>query len=394
MATANIFLDMRRKNKNGMYPLKIRIVHKNGNVCINMGKSLPSECWVMGKNGMQISSDFSGYKTLNRDILYNVAQVRKILDELAEKGKLNVMSAADIKNYILKDSGKDQSCISFLFYFKKFAESRNAAGTRSIYFDTYKKIKKYAGEFLSFEDITVKWLEDFNIFLTKSGYSINTKAIDERNIRAVLKSAIRAEITDMKDPFAKYKIKCRYESQTMPLTLEQLRKIRDFKTDSACIQFARDVFMISFYLIGINVSDLYNLKKAERVKYIRNKTGMPANIMIQPEVEKFINKLPDEYMFNFRSRYSSVDTFKFLVNKYLKVIGKEIGEPKLILYHTRHTWSAIAASLGIEEKTIARALTHQVKGVTNIYTRFDNRKIDEANRKVLDFLNEDINKIN
>lgn len=389
MATATIFLDKRRANKNGTYPLKIRIVHKNENVCLNMNKNIPDECWTMGKNGMQISSDFPNYKALNSDILYNVAKIRKIIDNLTQSGKINRMNASDIKKYVLKSAGKEQTEYSFLTYFKKFAESRNAEGTQKIYLDTYKKIEKYTGDFLEFEDITVSWLEDFNTYLIKKGYSINTRAIDERNIRAVIKSAIRAEITNMPDPFTRYKIKCRYESATMPLTVEQIRKIRDFKTDKKHLEFARDVFMISFYLIGINVSDLYNLKKGDRVKYIRNKTNMPANIALQPEAKVYVKKYADEhYMFSFRSVYSSLDTFKYMINKHLKTIGKQIGEPSLILYHARHTWASLAAFLNIEEKTIARALTHQVKNVTNIYTRFDNSKIDKANRQVIDFVNQ------
>lgn len=388
MATATIFLDKRHVNKNGTYPLKIRIIHKNGNVCLNMNKSIPAECWIMGKNGMQISQDFPNYKTLNNDILYNLAQVRKILENLTESGKINKMNAPDIKKYILKGIGKESSECSFLSYFKKFADSRNAEGTRNVYRDTYKKIEKYAGDLLEFEDITVIWLENFNTYLTKMGYSINTKSIHERNIRAVIKSAIRAEITNIRDPFMRYKIKHRYESKTMPLTVEQIRKIRDFKTDKKHLEFTCDVFMITFYLIGINVSDLYNLKKSNRAKYIRNKTGIPANIALQPEVELLIKKYPDDnYMFSFRSIYSTFKSFKCMVNRYLKTIGKEIGEPNLILYHARHTWSGIAAYLEIEEKTIARALTHQVKNTTNIYTRFDNSKIDKANRKVIDFVN-------
>lgn len=391
MAAATIFLDKRRVNKNGTYPLKIRIVHKNGNVCLSMNKNIPDECWIMGKNGMQISSDFPNYKALNSDILYNIAKIRKIIDSLTQSGKINRMNASDIKKYILKSAGKEQTEYSFLSYFKKFAESRNAESTQKIYFDTYKKIEKYTGDFLEFEDITVSWLEDFNTYLTKRGYSINTRAMDERNIRAVIKSAIRAEITNTHDPFTRYKIKCRYESATMPLTVEQIRKIRDFKTDKKHLEFARDVFMITFYLIGINVSDLYNLKKSDRAKYIRNKTGMPANIALQPEIELLIKKYPDDnYMFSFRSIYSTLKSFKSMVNRHLKTIGKEIGEPNLILYHARHTWSGIAAYLEIEEKTIARALTHQVKSVTNIYTRFDNSKIDKANRKVINFLNKKV----
>ena len=72
--------------------------------------------------------------------------------------------------------------------------------------------------------------------------------------------------------------------------------------------------------------------------------------------------------------------------------GKKIIEPyfpELSGYWARHTWATIAAQLDIPKETIAAALGHSSGSVTDIYIDFDKRKIDEANRRVIDFVNEE-----
>lgn len=59
----------------------------------------------------------------------------------------------------------------------------------------------------------------------------------------------------------------------------------------------------------------------------------------------------------------------------------------IIIHYARHSWATIAASLDIPKETIAAALGHGGNSVTDIYINFDQKKIDEANRKVIDYLN-------
>lgn len=61
--------------------------------------------------------------------------------------------------------------------------------------------------------------------------------------------------------------------------------------------------------------------------------------------------------------------------------------PELSTYWARHIWATVAASLDVPKETIAAALGHGGNSVTDIYIDFDHNKVDEANRKVIDFLN-------
>ena len=58
-------------------------------------------------------------------------------------------------------------------------------------------------------------------------------------------------------------------------------------------------------------------------------------------------------------------------------------------YYNRHSWATFASEIGISLETIGMALGHSVweKTVTAVYVKYDNKKIDDANRKVIDYLN-------
>lgn len=97
--------------------------------------------------------------------------------------------------------------------------------------------------------------------------------------------------------------------------------------------------------------------------------------------------------------YNNYKDFTHRLNLNLKRIGPvEIGKkgkkeikplfPDLSTYYARHTWATIAAKLEIPKETIAAALGHGGNSVTDIYINFDQKKIDEANRKVLKYINE------
>lgn len=387
MATASIILDTRRADKNNCYPLKIRIIHKNKNVSISTGVNIPSAFWELGKNGMEINKKFPNAKTLNLELSSALIKIQQGIKELENSDKIEAMTAIQIKDYVLNKTVKPSERLTFIAYFRNFVKTRNAMRTQELYQNTLNKVIKWANDYVMFEDVTVSWLNDFHAYLKNAGNKLNTIAIDERNIRAVIKSAIDEEVTGVKDPFRKYKIRQQDFSDTMPLTVGQIKAIRDFQTNSQSLKFARDAFMASFYLIGINISDLYDLKKDSRARYYRHKTGAFVDIGLEPEIINLMAEYTDEErMFSFYKRYSSIHSFKNQISTNLKIIGKAIEVPTLIMYHARHTWATLAASLDIEEKTIAKALSHSYRNTTSRYARFDFRKVDEANRRVLDLL--------
>ncbi|MCL4483870.1 MAG: site-specific integrase [Bacteroidetes bacterium] len=265
--------------------------------------------------------------------------------------------------------------------------------TGEIYQATLNKIKSFEkNDKLHFSEVTVMWLRRFENSMQQEGLKPNTISIHLRNIRAVFNAAIDDNVIPLASyPYRRFKIKSEV-TRKKAVTIEQLKKIRDYQTDYRGMRMVRDTFMLSFYLIGINNSDLYKLKAIEkngRLEYSRSKTKRTYSIKVQPEALMLIkaykgkNKLlchPDIY--------DKPETMTSVLNSKLKVIGDAIGVQGLTMYHARHTWATIAANqLNASDEDIGQALGHSEKTVTAGYINRDPDRVDILNRKVLDLLN-------
>ena len=254
-------------------------------------------------------------------------------------------------------------------------------------------------EKIRFEDITKEWLISFDSFLAKTSPSKNARNIHFRNIRAVFNAAIDNDVTAYY-PFRKFKI------QSVPtikraLTVEQLRLLFNYEVEKYQEKY-RDMFKLIFCLIGINTVDLLHLTLNNinngRIEYRRAKTGRMYDLKIEPEAKLLIEKLRGEkYLVNVLDSYKDYRNYVKRLNDNLQLIGETFMDkrgkkkrkpvfPNITTYWARHTWATIAAELDIPKETIAAALGHGGNTVTDIYIDFDRKKVDEANRRVLDYV--------
>lgn len=120
---------------------------------------------------------------------------------------------------------------------------------------------------------------------------------------------------------------------------------------------------------------------------------------MEPEALEIINRYRGcGQLLDMMDRYKSSTYFGQHLNRALQRIGaverrgrggKKYFEPLcpgITTYWARHSWATIAASLDIPKETIAAGLGHGGNTVTDIYIDFDRRKVDEANRRVLDWV--------
>ena len=223
-----------------------------------------------------------------------------------------------------------------------------------------------------------------------------------RNIRAVINSAIDEEIICQNNyPFRKFKIK-NERTIKRSLTLQQLKMLRDYKCEPYQ-ELYKDVFMLIFYLAGINMIDLLHLKEINngRIEFKRAKTGRLYSIKVEPEALAIINKYRGQnFLLNIMDRYKHHKNFLKRMNSSLRKIGKfeRVGRggkkiftsvlfPCISSYWARHTVATLMAELDVPKETIAAALGHGGNSVTDIYINFDNKKVDAAMRKVIDYVN-------
>ncbi|WP_418988187.1 phage integrase SAM-like domain-containing protein [Bacteroides heparinolyticus] len=391
-----ITLDLRRKKKDGTYPIVIEIRNKDKIRIATSYSALP-ENW----NDGQFKKNESNYARKNLVLRSMYDKVERVLLEISEERRF--ISDKELRALINKDvsNKQDLSNRTFISVLDSFLELKSNVGTRSVYEGTRNKILVF-DKGCTFETIDRNWLSRFEKWMIDSGMKTNAYAIHLRNIRAVFNYAIDEEITTLY-PFRKFKIR-KEETRKRSLTVEQLRQLRDYPCEPYQERY-RDMFMLMFYLIGVNAVDLFNAKELVngRLEYKRAKTGKLYSVKVEPEAMKIIERYKGKkYLLNVLDEYGNYKDFLHRMGIGLKQIGeckrsglggkKHITPlfPDISSYWARHTWATIAASLDVPKETIAAALGHEIgMAVTSIYINFDMRKVDEANRLVLDKVKED-----
>lgn len=397
MATIKFYLDKRRQKKDGTYPIKLNVFH-NRQIIISTQLSASETDW----NGNEYSARARNYKIRNVVARGIINKAETVILTLEQQGKLKSTTDTSLKKMI-EDAicNKVESHKTFLYYLDEFMSKKTNQGTKTIYTTTRNKIEEYDNH-CTFESMDKSWLENFEAWMAKT-MKVNAYAIHLRNIRTVFNYAIDEEYTTLY-PFRRFSIK-KEETRKRSLTVEQLATLRDYPCEEYQIRY-RDIFMLMFYLIGVNAADLFNAKHSAlvngRLEYKRAKTGKLYSIKVEPEAQAIIEKYKGkDYLLNIMDEYGNYKDFLHRMGIGLKQIGeterKGLGGkksrnplfPDLSSYWSRHTWATIAAELDIPKEVIAHALGHSWANstTTDIYIRFDMRKVDEANRKVIDYVN-------
>ena len=386
MITTKFYLDTRATVEGSAAPLKISITANRSVSYIPTGiRILPSD-W----NPASLKAKSS---TVQTSAEIKKADVDTIIRNLRIGGKLDGLNAREIRDRVMEEMEPDiRKPERFLDVFKEFGEHpKKKERTKEIYRATLAKIEAFdpKSKYLTFADIDVGWLDRFDTFLAKTAPKKNARNIHLRNIRAVFNHARKLQLT-MHYPFVNYGIRTE-KTPKRNLAASTLRTL--FTADLPKWQRKYvDFFQLSFLLIGMNTEDLLHVTKANiiegRLEYIRAKTGVPYTIKIEPECQAIIDRLKGErYLLSPLDTYACTRHWTSKVNNILQGIASDLGLPKISMYWARHSWSTIALNeLDIPKDTVAEALGHSDRTVTDIYIEFDRTKVDRANRQMIDFV--------
>lgn len=395
MITTKFYLDARVEKPDNKYFIYVKITNNRNAIMYNTGVKTAKESW----DGVSVTRTDANFRTKNIKIRSVIDTIDKIIYEI--NGSISNASLKKMIDRQLKGTG---SGITFIEVMEEFIATKKKRTTSKVYISTRNKIASYE-EDVTFDKITPEWLSNFENKLLNDGHKVNYISIQMRNIRAVFNFAIDKEYTTLY-PFRKFKIK-QEQTEKRSLTVEQVRELINYPCEEYQKKY-RDLFILMIYMIGINSVDLFKLKpiKGDKISYIRQKTNKETatsvrriEFTLQPEAEEIIQKYAGKnYMIDVMDVYKNHEDFIHRMNIGLQKIGnmERVGRggkkiitpafPGITSYWARHTWATLAAQLDIPKETIGAALGHAGTSVTDIYINFDKRKIDEANRKVIDFI--------
>lgn len=390
MAKITIILDTRSIDSKGFSPIKLRIVHGGTNTTISTNIYVPQKVFT-GDAERIVNSTYANAKTINAEISTLYYKHQNAILELSATGRIKLMTAADIRMYV--ENKKDvHSEITFSNEIDKYISQCRAQKTKSLYIYARDMVYEYIKKSnVLFEELNYSTIKSFNIYMTNKGLSTNTRGLIMRNIRTIFNEAIREELISPNIyPFRKFSIeKARKEKD--PLTLHEMRKII-YSNAQGCKKRARDLFLLSFMLCGINPCDLYEMPPCkDKIEFVRRKikfrNPLPNHITIQKEALEIIEQYTGEtHLLNFAEKRLNYNTFKQDISRDLRLFGEDIGI-KLYFNRARYTWSTFAAHLGVSNDVISKAIGHVDNGVTEThYIDFDWDRVDKANRAVLDYI--------
>ena len=396
MATIRLYLDARRIKNDGSCPLKLQVRHFS-KFLLSVGISVRQDHW----NGYEVIKGDRDYKQKNASIHSMLNKVQTLLLNLESSGEIDRLTDLHLRKRIEAVLGSSTGSVKvFTDYLDEFVATKDRDNTKTVYAMTRQKVLDYdAG--CTFSTMDKRWLTQFTAWMKKEGLAVNTIGIHLRNIRAVFNYALDNEYTNLY-PFRGFKI-AKEATRKRNLTVEQLRMLRDYPCEDYQVKY-RDMFFLMFYLIGVNPIDLFSATPSQvvngRLEYKRAKTGKLYSVKIEPEALEILRKYRGKrHLIDVMDRINYND-YERRINNTLQEIGevKRVGKggkkvrkplfPELTCYWARHTWATIAASLDIPIETISAALGHSYgAATTNIYIEYDQRKVDDANRRVIEYVN-------
>ncbi|WP_291593739.1 tyrosine-type recombinase/integrase [Bacteroides sp.] len=282
-------------------------------------------------------------------------------------------------------------------------------GTAHVYRSSLNAIIAYRGKSdFFFSEVTSEWLKGFEVHLRNRGCSWNTVSTYMRTFRAVYNRAINLR----KAPYVPYLFRFVYTGtradHKRALADDDMKKVFVNLSRKAGVSLpvrqAQELFILMFLLRGMPFVDLAYLRKSDLrdnvITYRRRKTGHPLSVTLTPEamilIKKYMNRdSSSPYLFSFlKSREGTKEAYREYqlalrsFNQRLMLLGELLGlGDKLSSYTARHTWATTAYYCEIHPGIISEAMGHSSITVTETYLKpFQDKKIDEANKQVLDFV--------
>lgn len=272
------------------------------------------------------------------------------------------------------------------------------AGTAATYQQTLNSIMKYRqNRELSFRDITPELMIAYEAWLHSLHLCRNTTSFYMRVLRTVYNKAVEQHLTIDQQPFRQVYTGID-KTAKRAIFLADIRRIKKIDLSyNPTLDFARDIFLLSFYLRGISPIDLAFLRKSdlsnEHLTYCRRKTGQQMSIHWEKHMQQIVDKYPDtctQYLLPLIQREDGTEMQQYRVmarkiNRKLKKLSSllRISTP-LTMYVARHSWASIAHAENVPVSIISGAMGHDSEATTQIYlASIQTSRIDQANYNIL-----------
>ena len=312
----------------------------------------------------------------------------------------NKIKASLYNNQIISQT---TNCPSFVSYIDEEIRKLSNAG-RNGTAQNYKAAMNSFTKFIRNENFplssfTEEIVQKYESWLRNRYLSRNTISFYMRQLRSIYNKAVKANLTEQTFPFDNvYTGIDKTKKRAVDISVITKLIALDLSYSSS-LCFARDLFLLSFYMRGMAFVDMAYLKhdniKNGVIRYIRHKTDIMLEIKIEQCISDIINRYASKsklgYLLPIITRtdaekaYTQYKNKRSYYNKLLKKISQLIG-PDILLtsYVSRHSWATIARNMNISLAVISAGMGHTSEQTTQIYlTMLENSVIDDANQGLI-----------
>lgn len=389
-----------KTNKHGKSPLSIQFSHNGRRRRIATGLVVEPKFW--DDKNQKIKPNCPNYIDLQYRLNEQVAMYEKKIR------KLEILEIEVTFDNLLETNGRKVNCTigECLDATISRLESLGKYGSASKHKSLRSRLSQYRTLNIRLDEIDLAFLRDFELFLRRIGNANNSIATKFAIFKAAYNKALAEEqFVTKSNPFSKFKVgRLWTKTRKRAITKEDVQKLMELKIEPShqteYRDFARDVFLFSYYTAGINFTDLASLRYSDvvngRISYSRNKTQKLLLFRLMPRALEIIEKYShsghssDDYVFPILDRRIHVTPQQIFnrthkVLRELKVLGEMIGlQMPLTTYVARHTYATVLKRSGVNIAIISESLGHSDLSTTQIYLdSFENSQIDEAMKNLL-----------
>ena len=333
-------------------------------------------------------------RSIKERIGWDLKRLKAIIGRMENSG--NVFTADSIVEEY-QEATREQSFFRFMEGVIVRLKLLNKERTAENYAATLKSFMRFREDSdVLLDEFSSDLMMEYEAYMKAQDITMNTVSFYMRILRAVYNRAVEKGLTEQRNPF-RHVYTGIDKTVKRAIPLKAIKQIKELDLSmNPSLEFARDMFLFSFYTRGMSFIDMAYLKKKDLqngiLSYRRRKTGQQLFIRWEKCMQEIVDKYQrngTDYLLpiinkvgNEQRQYRNALR---LVNNKLKEIAIIVGlQVNLTMYVSRHSWASIAKNKNVPLSVISEGMGHDSEATTQIYlASLDNSLVDKANEMIL-----------
>ena len=376
----------------------IQIIHNRVVRQLNTDYRIFASEWDENSETVMANGDRTNIvNAIKERLTWDMARLKKVISQLeTEQSRYTADDVITMFHKLTKESSLFTFMHGVIAQLKQLGKVR----TSETYTATLKSFMAFRDEQdVPLDGITSDMMLMYEAYLKTRDVRMNTISFYMRNLRAVYNRAVEKGLTQPNNPFRHvYTGVDKTVKRAIPIKAIKALKELDLSMKPS-LDFARDMFLFSFYTRGMSFVDMAYLRKTDLqngiLTYRRRKTGQELSIKWEKCMAEIIAKYPENKtdfflpiitkQGNERKQY---DNALHLVNYHLKDLSEMLQlQRPLTMYVARHSWASAAKAKNVPLSVISEGMGHNSEATTQIYlASLETSVVDKANKMILGLL--------